>query len=99
MRNIKYILEPEAYGYDGSFINKTAPIADLIIDTGMLIHADFDKVIPEFEILNKLLLKGYYPRSGEWEPFSLTPDEYDELVDYLISLPLNKPFRVEKRFK
>ena len=98
MKIIKYTLLPEAYGSNGTFIDKTGTVADLIIDTGMLMNSEFDKVIPEYKILNNLLLEGMYPRSGDLEPFSLTLDEYEELVDYLINLPLAKPYRIEKRF-
>lgn len=98
MRIIKYSLEPEAYGANGKFIDKKGTVADLILDNGILIGLPFDKVIPEFKVLNKVLLEGFWPRSGWWEPFEITPDEYNELVDYLLQIQLNKPFRIEKRF-
>ncbi|EGT3617248.1 hypothetical protein FHH43_13635 [Clostridium perfringens] len=97
MRIIKYSLEPEAYGANLEFVDKKGTVADLILDNGILIGLPFDKVIPELNVLNKVLLEGYWPRSGWWEPFEITIDEYNELVDYLLQLPLNRPFRIEKR--
>ncbi|MDZ4992123.1 hypothetical protein GNF80_03935 [Clostridium perfringens] len=97
MRIIEYSLEPEAYGANGKFVDKKGTVANLILDNGILIGLPFDKVIPEFKVLNKVLLEGFWPRSGWWTPFEITEEEYDELVEYLLALPLNRPFRVEKR--
>ncbi len=94
MRMIKYELEPEAYGSDGGFISKEGTVADLIIDTGMLINSDYDKVIPSHIELNKLLMRGMYPRAGEWEPFEISLEEYKAVVKYLINLQIPKPYRV-----
>lgn len=93
MRTIIYDLFPEAYNSGGNFITKEGTVAELIIDTGMLLSSDFDKVIPPIQVLNKLLLSGSYPRSGEWTPFQLIMQEYDELVQFLISIPLPRPYR------
>lgn len=93
MRIIKYDLTPEAYGSDGKFVSKEGTVADLIIDTGMFLNADFDKVIPKFDILNKMLLKGMASRSGEWEPFEITQQEYEKIVKHLCSLPIPRPYR------
>lgn len=97
MRTIKYKLEPEAYGANWKFIDKTGTVADLILDNGILIGLPFDKVIPELKELNKIFLNGFWPRSGEWTPFEITKEEYDELVEYLLAIPLNRPFRIEKK--
>ncbi|SFC97151.1 hypothetical protein [Clostridium uliginosum] len=93
MRILKYDLFPEAYGSNGRFVSKEGTVAELIIDTGMLLNADFDKVIPNLNILNKMFLQGLYPRTGEWEPFEIIQEEYEELVKYLCSLPMPRPYR------
>lgn len=93
MRIIKYDLTPEAYGSNGGFVSKEGTVAELIIDTGMLLYADFDKVIPKLDILNKMFLKGTSSRAGEWEPFKIEQQEYEELVKYLCSLPIPRPYR------
>lgn len=59
----------------------------MIIDTGMLLWSNYDKVIPPLKTLNKMFLEGSFPCAGEWEPFEITDEEYDDLVQYLISLP------------
>ena len=99
MKKFEYCLEPES-GYNGTFdrkeghlVYKSGTVADLVIDTGMLNWSDYDKTIPSFVDFNDLLLKGFSPRLGEWEPFKLTNTEYIEMVEYLISLPLLKPYR------
>lgn len=96
MRTIKYDLFPEAYGSNGRFVSKVGTVADLIIDTGMLLNSDFDKVIPKFNILNKLFLQGDYPRAGEWEPFKIKLEEYEELVKYLCSLTIPRPYKTHE---
>ena len=93
MQTLEYDLLPEAYNSGGKFITKQGTVAELIIDTGILLNSDFDKVIPPIQVLNNILLSGCYPRSGEWTPFQLTMQEYNELVQYLISLPLPRPYR------
>lgn len=93
MRILKYDLFPEAYASNDRFVSKEGTVADLIIDTGMLLYSDFDKVIPKLNTLNKMFLKGDYPRAGEWEPFEITQEEYEELVKHLCSLPLPRPYR------
>lgn len=94
MRTLKYDLFPEAYASNGRFLSKEGTVGDLIIDTGMLLNSDFDKVIPKIDILNKMLLKGMSSRSGEWEPFEIEQQEYEELVKYLCSLPIPRPYRI-----
>lgn len=93
MRIIKYDLFPEAYGANGRFVFKEGTVADLVVDTGMLLSSDFDKVIPKLDVLNKMFLKGDYPRAGEWQPFEVNQEEYEELVRYLCSLPIPRPYR------
>lgn len=94
MRTLTYDLFPEAYASNGRFLSKEGTVGDLIIDAGILLNSDFDKVIPEFNTLNRLLLQGMYPRAGEWEPFEITLEEYEELVKHLCSLPLSRPYRI-----
>jgi hypothetical protein len=96
VRIIRYDLFPEAYASNGMFLTKEGTVADLIIDTGMLLSSDFDKVIPNLDTLNKMFLQGDYPRAGEWVPFEIIAEEYDELVRYLCSLPLSRPYRTYK---
>lgn len=93
MRSLKYELLPEAYGSNNKFVCKEGTVAELILDTGMLLISHIDKVIPSLPVLNKMLLDGYYPRAGEWEPFEITQEEYKELVEYLVSLPIARPYR------
>ena len=94
MRILKYDLFPEAYGSNGTFMSREGSIADLIIDTGMRLYSDFDKVIPKINILNRMFLEGLSPRAGEWEPFEINQEEYEELVKYLCSLSLPRPYRI-----
>lgn len=82
------------YGSKGEFVTKEGTIVELIIDTGMLLSSDFDKVIPSPKTLNQLLLKGAYPRAGEWEPFEINEEEYEKLVKHLTSLPSSRPYRI-----
>ncbi|MDR3596905.1 hypothetical protein [Clostridium sp.] len=93
MRILKYHLFPEAYGSNGKFVSKEGTVSNLIIDTGMLLNLDVDKVIPKLNTLNKMFLQGEYPRAGEWEPFEITQEEYQGLVNHLCSLPLSRPYR------
>lgn len=68
----------------GSFLHKEALLADFARDLHWIfIH----KHIPPFQILNEALLAGYSPREAEWEPFQVTEDEYEELVNELLSNP------------
>ena len=46
--------------------------------------------IPPFEILNQMLNCGVAPRIGEWEPFTITKEEYDELVADLQANPQDR---------
>jgi hypothetical protein len=96
VRIIKYDLFPEAYGSKGMFLTKDGTVADLIIDTGMLLNSDFDKVNPNLDTLNKMFMQGDYPRAGEWEPFEIITEDYAELVKYLCSLHLSRPYRTYK---
>ncbi|PAE35449.1 hypothetical protein [Bacillus sp. 7884-1] len=94
MRIIKYDLSSEAYGSKGKLVyGKKGTIADLIIDTGMLLWSNYDKVIPSLKTLNGIFLAGAFPCAGEWEPFEITVEEYDDLVQYLTSLPSHRPYR------
>lgn len=94
MRRIKYILMPEAYKGNGNFTEKEGTVGELITDTGFLMGADYDKVIPTVDELNKIFIFGSYPRCVEWEPFEISKSEYTELVEYLCALPNIRPYRV-----
>lgn len=93
MRTLEYDLWPEAYSANGKFVSKEGTIAQSIVDTGMLLSSDFDKVIPSIYTLNQMFLKGAYPRAGEWEPFQIDEEEYEDLVKYLTSIPSPRPYR------
>lgn len=101
MRVFEYCLLPESE-YTGTFVKreghliyKNGTVADLVIDTGMLLVSDYDKLIPPLAIFNKILCQGGFSRLGEWEPFELSEDEYDEMVKYLISINMPRPYRIE----
>jgi hypothetical protein len=93
LRTLEYDLFPEAYSSKGKFISKKGTPADLIIDMGMLLGSDFDKIIPSLDILNRLFQKGTYPRAGEWEPFGIDEEDYKKLVKHLTAMPLPRPYR------
>lgn len=99
MKLIKYTLFPEAYSSNGTFIDKEGCVGKLIVDVGLLINSNFDKVIPKIDMLNKLLIAGGNGRAGEWEPFELNREEYMEVVEYLFKLPLNKKYRIEHSYE
>lgn len=100
LKSYYYYLLPES-GYTGNYIRKEnhyfvkyGTVADMIHDSKMLWGSDFNKVIPDLEILNDILKKGYWGRLVEWEPFTLEKEDYLELIDILLSLPLAQPYRV-----
>ena len=76
MRDITYIL-----GHYGS-PTKTAPLRQFLIEMTYPLR---NRKIPPLEILNQILLRGIVPRVGEWEPFTITEQEYEELVQSLQS--------------
>jgi len=61
----------------------------------MLWGYDFNKVIPDFERLNSILLSGGYGRLVEWDPFKITKHEYSEIVEQLLNVVMNRPYRKE----
>lgn len=98
LKSYYYYLLPES-GYTGNYIRKEnhyfvkyGTVADMIHDSKMLWGSDFNKVIPDLEILNDILKKGYWGRLVEWEPFTLEKGDYLELMDILLSLPLAQPY-------
>lgn len=100
MRKIEYYLMPES-GYDGVFqrkdghyIIKTGTIAEMIHDSKMLWGHDFDKLIPPLSELNKILKDGEYPRLVEWNPVEIDIEEYNEIVQELTSIQMEKPYRI-----
>lgn len=99
MRIIEYYLMPEA-GYHGEYDRKEAhylvkkgSIADMLHDSSMLWGSGFDKVIPDFEQLNAILLSGVFGRLVEWEPFEITENEYSEILEQLLSISMNRSYR------
>ena len=100
MKTIEYYLMPKS-GYEGTYerkeghyMVKTGTIADMIHDSKMLWGYDFNKTIPSLIELNKILKEGVYPRLVEWDPIEIDEYEYDEIVQQLISIQLEKPYRV-----
>ncbi|WP_291559565.1 hypothetical protein [Clostridium sp. UBA2485] len=101
MRIIEYYLMPEA-NYHGEYDRKEAhylvkkgSVADMIHDSSMLWGYDFNKVIPDFERLNSILLCGGYGRLVEWDSFKITQNEYLEIVEQLLNVVMNRPYRKE----
>lgn len=71
LKELEYYLLPES-GYTGEYERKEAhykvkhgTIAEMIHDSGMLWN-DYDKTIPCYEELNKILKSGEYGRLVEW---------------------------------
>lgn len=99
MKIIEYYLMPEA-DYQGEYDRKEAhylvkkgSIVDMIHDSSMLWGYHFNKVIPNFEQLNIILLSGGFGRLAEWEPFEITRDEYLEIVEQLLNISMSRPYR------
>lgn len=100
MKKIEYYLMPES-GYvgdferkEGHYMIKTGTIADMIHDSKMLWGYEFDKTIPSLFELNKILKEGGYARVVEWEPIEIDVAEYNEIVQKLISIHMEKPYRI-----
>lgn len=87
LRQIEYTLLPDVAG---RFLRKTSTVEDFILDVGLL---GDERIIPPYNILNNMFSEGYYPRVAEWDPFTITYGEYDELVGKLLSRSSDKkPF-------
>ena len=100
MKVIEYYLMPES-GYVGTFerkeghyMIKTGTIADMIHDSKMLWGYDFDKIIPSLCELNNILKEGEYPRLVEWIPIEIDIEEYNEIVQKLTSIQMEKTYRI-----
>lgn len=100
MRKIEYYLLPEA-GYsgeydrkEGHYLIKIGTIADLLHDSKILWGYDYDKKIPAMTELNDVLKAGEYPRLAEWDPIEVQEDEYLEIVQALVEIPLARPYRI-----
>lgn len=100
MKRIEYYLLPES-GYEGAFerkeghyMVKIGTIADMIHDSKMLWGYDFDKTIPPLIALNKMLKEGEYPRLVEWNPIEIDEKEYYDIVQQLISIQMDRPYKV-----
>ena len=101
MRMIEYALLPES-GYTGTYdrkeghlLYKIGPIADMIHDSAMLWGYDYDKRIPAYEELREILKKGEFPRFAEWDPVAIDEEEYKEIVEKLLAIPMDRPYRLE----
>lgn len=55
---------------------------------------EFDKTIPSLFELNKILKEGGYARVVEWEPIEIGMEEYNEIVQKLISIHMEKTYRI-----
>lgn len=100
MRKIEYYLLPEA-GYsgeydrkEGHYLIKIGTIADLLHDSKILWGYDYDKRIPTITELNDILKTGEYPRLAEWDPIEVQEDEYLEIVQALVEIPMARPYRI-----
>ena len=99
MRIIEYYLLPEA-GYtgeydrkEGHYIIKKGTIAGMLHDSMMLWSSDFDKVIPTYVCLNDILQEGYWPRLVEWDSLTIEVEEYEQVVQALLEIQMDKPYR------
>ena len=100
MRKIEYYLLPEA-GYsgeydrkEGHYLIKIGTIADLLHDSKILWGYDYDKRIPTITELNDILKTGEYPRLAEWDPIEVQEDEYLEIVQALVEIPMARTYRI-----
>lgn len=100
MRKIEYYLLPEA-GYsgeydrkEGHYLIKIGTIADLLHDSKILWGYDYDKKIPAMTELNDILKAGEYLRLAEWDPIEVQEEEYLEIVQALVDIPLARPYRI-----
>ena len=101
MRMLEYYLMPES-GYAGEYdrkehhyMIKKGTIADMIHDSGMLWGFDYDKIIPSFLEMKDILKSGVCSRLVEWDPVEIQQEEYDEIVQSLLSIPMDRPYRVK----
>lgn len=99
MRIIEYYLMPKS-NYHGEYdrkethyLVKKGSVVDMIHDSSMLWGYDFNKVIPDFEGLNSILLSGRYERLAEWDSFKITENEYLEIVEQLLSISMNQSYK------
>lgn len=99
MRIIEYYLMLEA-DYCGEYDRKEAhylikkgSVADMIHDSSMLWRYTFDKVIPNLEQLNAILLSGAFKRLAEWKPFEITANKYLKIVEQLLNISMTQPYR------
>lgn len=100
MKIIEYYLLPES-GYTGKYDRKEAhymvksgTIAEMIHDSRMLCGYDFDKIIPCYESMNRILSQGYFERLVEWESIEIDSKEYDNVVEELLAMKLDRPYRL-----
>ena len=78
---LTYILMPDVAG---KFVTKTASLAEFARDAqGVFVR----KVIPPLAILNCALLAGGTGREADWDAFSISPEDYAELVSELAGEP------------
>lgn len=82
--------------YDGKeahYLVKKGSVVNMIHDSSMLWGYRFDKVIPDFEQLKAILQSGEFERLVEWEPFEITESEYSVIIEQLLNIPMNQPYR------
>ena len=70
-------------------------LADLIHDSGVLWGYGYDKHIPGYEELKRMLRNGSFQRLAEWDPIDIDEEEYNEIVRKLLAIPMERPYRLQ----
>jgi hypothetical protein len=84
------------WSYGGQGVKRKALLADFILD--ILYLMEIKGVIPPLHILNEVLLKG--GNTGgmgpgtSWRPFSISENEYKELVEALLQLEVSEAKKI-----
>jgi len=89
MRQVDYTLFPDVAG---KFVDKRSSLLEFAVQMHYILY---NKIIPPFGILNLLLQTGEAGRIGEWKPFTISTDEYDELVAELLANPKDRFQKLE----
>ena len=72
-----------------------APLDVFLLTTPMFVYAlSVFGVIPPLHVINEIMLLGEHDAGmgggAEWKPFEITKDEYEELVENLVTNPEHK---------
>ena len=96
MRIVRYKVLPPINPFDDPVPNVHGSLVEFLFTIPSLLDWD---VLPPLSILNEILLSGIKDAgmSGgcQWKPFQLEPDEYEELVLELLTLPGKTFYREE----